>query len=98
MSLGIIFAGECLQHIPEPQSTVANIEYLVVDFPRFQVLLGKVSFEISKNLTVAIHINSYNSHGAGRGWCHPSRHGRGVLYSVKVDAWIGLLRVGAKFA
>ncbi len=23
--------------------------------------------------------------------------GRGVLHSVKVDAWIGLLRVGAKF-
>ena len=42
-------------------------------------------------------MNTYNSHGAGRGWCHSSRHGRGVLYSVKVDAWIGLLRVGAKF-
>ena len=89
VSLGIVFAGECLQHVPVPQSTIANIEYLVVDFPCFQVVLGKVPFEISKNLTVAVHMNSYISHVSGGGCRHPSRQGD-VLFFILLRSMGGL--------
>ena len=81
MSLGVVFAGECLQHVHIPESAFANVECLRVGFPRFQLVLGKVPFKISKNLTVAVHMNSYISHRSGRICRHPSRHGN-VAFSL----------------
>ena len=89
VSLGIVLAGECLQHVPVPQSTVANIEYLVVGFPCFQVVLGKIPFGISKNLTVAVHMNSYISHVSAGGCRHPSRHGDMLFFNL-LRSMIGL--------